>query len=160
MQSSVVCIWNFSLPGSRVYPLPSRVHSRVQWRGNYFWTGGQDRERQSRDRETKVFAGIRAFFVPKRCVLQKIKKGPPWIRAYFCPENGLGYKSQVGQKSPRVAKISPGGPVPPTFRAYARVEIIKSVATLQQKRLLPILQSIEAFQRSVNYVMKQRSALI
>jgi len=26
-----------------------------QWRGNYFWTGGgQDRDRQNRERETEV----------------------------------------------------------------------------------------------------------
>jgi len=36
-----------------------------QWRRNYFTTGGQDRERQSRERVIKFFA----FIVPKRRVL-------------------------------------------------------------------------------------------
>jgi len=38
--------------------------------GTIFGQGRQNRERQSWEREIQVFAGIRAFFVPKRSVLQ------------------------------------------------------------------------------------------
>jgi len=44
-------------------------YSKLQWRGNYFRTGGQDRERQSREREIWFFAEIGLFFVPKTSVL-------------------------------------------------------------------------------------------
>jgi len=46
----------------------------LQWRGNYFWTGGQNRERQSREREIKVFAGIERFLSRKEAFPKK-KKG-------------------------------------------------------------------------------------
>jgi len=37
--------------------------------GTILGQGGQDRERQSREREIKFFAEIGLFFVPKTCVL-------------------------------------------------------------------------------------------
>jgi len=52
-------------------------HSKIEaisGAGTIFGQGGQDQERQSREREIKVFAEIRAFFVPKRSVFQKEKK--------------------------------------------------------------------------------------
>jgi len=52
--------------------------------GTIFGQGGQDRERQSREREIKVFAGIRAFFVPKRNVFKK--KVYAGLEASSCPE--------------------------------------------------------------------------
>jgi len=59
--------------------------------------GGQDRGRQSREREIKVFAGLGAFFVPK-----------------MAQDTSLG----VGKSRPGGTKISPRGeaaPLPPYF---------------------------------------------
>jgi len=87
--------------------------------GTIFGQEVQDRERQSRKREIKVFAGIGEFFVPKTSVLQK--KGLHWIWAFFCPENGSGNKSQRGAKVAQGGQnISRGAAPPclPTFHAY------------------------------------------
>jgi len=65
--------------------------------GTILGQGGQDRERQSREREIKFFTEIGAF---------------------FCPKNGSGYKSHWGQKSPMGGQnISRGAaaPCPPYF---------------------------------------------
>jgi len=58
-----------------------------QWPGNYFRTGGQDRERQSREREIKFFAKIGVFFIPKTSVLLKEKKVFAGFGVSFCPKN-------------------------------------------------------------------------
>jgi len=53
-----------------------------KWRGNYFWTGGHDRERQSREREIKVFA---VFVRSEKKRSPKNKKGLRRIRSVFLP---------------------------------------------------------------------------
>jgi len=102
----------------------------------------QDRERQSQEREIKVFAGIRAFIVPKRSVLQKKKKVYAELGASSCPEMkrspnkrkrsflDLGVflsqkwlRIQVSGGGAKVAQggqnISRGSSCPPTSSAYA-----------------------------------------
>jgi len=110
----------------------------AQWRGNYFWTGGQDQERQSREREIKVFAGIRAFFDPKRSVLHKkkvyagqgasscseLKRSPkknkvfPGFGRIFAPKMTLR-GAKVAQEGQNISRGGRFPPCPPTSRAYA-----------------------------------------
>jgi len=53
----------------------------VNGAGTIFGQGGQDRKRQSREREIKVFAGIIAYFVPeKKRSPKKINLNSNWSR--------------------------------------------------------------------------------
>jgi len=124
--------------------------------GTIFGQGGQNRERQSREREIKIFAGIGAFFVPKRSVLQK--KGLRRIWAFLCPKNGSEYKSQGGQKSPRGGQnISRGGsclPCLPTSRAYAIVAMNNHDYTRTTKAMCDKLLVFAAFSPFIIFDLK------
>jgi len=116
-----------------------------QWRGNYFWTGRQDRERQSREREIKVYyAGVGVcLLVSSRPEMRRSKKrSTPGLGASSCPEmkrsqkkglSGFGRNSvpkMAQNTSLRGGKSRPGGggakylqegscpPSSPTSRAY------------------------------------------
>jgi len=82
---------------------PRLVWRLIQWHGNYFWTGGQDRECQSREREIKVFVGIRAFFCPENKRSPKKKKSSPDLGGFLSQK---WLRIQVSGE----AKVAQGGP--------------------------------------------------
>jgi len=47
------------------------IEGAIQWRGNYFRTGGQDRERQCREREIMLFAENGEFLFQKLAFFKK-----------------------------------------------------------------------------------------
>jgi len=110
-----------------IYKLPTTIMRVIQFddiqRRGIFGQGGQDRERQSRKCEIKVFAGIRAFFCPE-------KKRSPKKRSFldlgvFLSQKWLRIQVLGGQKSPRGgAKISPGGATAPLLPARMTIFII------------------------------------
>jgi len=61
-----------------VNPLPARFgdvdNYPIQWRGNYFRTGGQSQERQSLEREIRFFAEIGLFLSQKQAFSKKKKR--------------------------------------------------------------------------------------
>jgi len=79
-----------------------------------FGQWGQDRERQNREREIEVFAGIGAFFVPKTSVLQQ-KRSSPDLKRFLVPKMA----QDTGLRGSKVAQGRPkyfqGGQLPPYF---------------------------------------------
>jgi len=63
-----------------------------QWCGNYFRTGGQNRERQSRESEIKFFAEIGVFYCPKNKRSLKKKGLRSGLGVIFCPKNKCSKK--------------------------------------------------------------------
>jgi len=96
-----------------------------------FGQGGQDRERQNREREIKVFAGTGAFFCPenKRSPKKKVfaglgaffKRSLRRIWAFFVPKMVQDTSLRGAKVAQEGQNISRGGSCPPwlpTFRAY------------------------------------------
>jgi len=87
-----------------------------QWRGNYFWTEAQNRERQ--------IDGIFIEFGPRSCPRNKrsLKKGLRRIWTAFFADFRLRLfgsdSSQGGASRPGGPKYFQGGSCPPTYRAY------------------------------------------
>jgi len=102
--------------------LKRAYHTKTVARELFLDRGGrQDRERQSRKREIKIFAGIRTFLSRKEAFSKKKKNNNnkifPGFGRISVPKIGSGYKSQRGQKLPRGSQNISS--CPPTFRAYA-----------------------------------------
>jgi len=60
--------------------------------GTILGQGGQDRVRQSREREIKFFTEFGAFFCPE--IKRSLKKGLRRIRSVFCPKNKRSLKKK------------------------------------------------------------------
>jgi len=123
-------------------PLPHSGTERRQWRGNYFWTGGEGQERGHKER---VLVKFGPYFLSQN---PKIRSSPNFDLV-FChrkqcsPKKGFRRISSAlfGSKNSsqgRGQNISRGhvSPLPPTSRAYEcrAVSLEQSNSVLQQWR--------------------------
>jgi len=81
-----------------------------------FLDRGQDRERQNREREKKVFVGIGAFFCPENERFPKKKRSSPDLERFSVPNMAQDTDLRGGKIRPGGAKIFPGWRLPPYFQ--------------------------------------------